>query len=80
MSDDLNIVDLQRRLLPEARIPRTPEQWAALVATARQLVDEYGEERIGPMISELESPNWASIATIADLILHALENGPDGHS
>ncbi|MCV7090200.1 hypothetical protein [Mycobacterium interjectum] len=74
--DDLNIAELHRRLHPEGRAPRTPEEWAAFFATGHALVEQYGADRIGPMINELMSLTLATANVFLGKLLDALGGEP----
>ena len=72
MADDIDLLELERRLFPKPVGTWTPDDWAMFFATAQQLVDEYGKEHILAMVNELVFVEAGPTTVMADAIRHSI--------
>jgi hypothetical protein len=72
VADDLDLPELERRLFPKPVSIWTPSDWYAFFATAQQLADVYGKDRILAMVEELVFIGAEATTLTADAIRHSI--------
>ena len=72
MADDMDVAQLEQRLLPKPMDTWTPQDWWAFFLTAQHLVDEYGKEPVLAAFDELALIHGAAVKVIGGAIRHSI--------
>ena len=72
MADDVDLVELEARLLPKPLAEWTPDDWPGFVGTAQSLADKYGKELILATLEELALIHGSEARVLGDVIRHSV--------